>query len=69
MFSLSFAPETNLSPERRTELENIRFSFQKITFLTEEARNALALNEIFSYEDARKFKTFARFSEVLTEVE
>ena len=48
MFTLNFAPEDGLDIERKLALDEARMGLQRVVFLSEEARNALALNEVLT---------------------
>lgn len=68
VFGLNFASEEKLTAERRADFDEAKFAFQKVIFLSEDARTNLALNEIVKFEDIRKFKPFVKFIDVLIEV-
>lgn len=68
MFTLNFAPEDGLDIERKLALDEARMGLQRVVFLSEEARNALALNEVLTLNDLRRFRPGAGFREALLEV-
>lgn len=68
VFSLNFISDEEKTESRKEDFAKTLKLYSKITFLSEEAQECMARNELLTLDSVKKFKSFSRISEIIFEV-